>query len=84
MGYRDIPLFTGTINENLNCVKTHLNDIYDTYSKFTADQLEIESHKEPAWIKARGKDPYNMKRIRNEMNLSEIYQYYDELNHTKL
>lgn len=53
-GYNDIPEYNGEVVELPDDVEDILNQVWDEYGAFTADQLENLSHREAPWIKARG------------------------------
>jgi len=64
------------INENLpSDIKNHVNNILDSYAKYSATELEIMTHQEFPWIEARGGVPTNQ-RCFNEINNKTMYKYY--------
>lgn len=61
-GWQEIPkrgsIFPSKTNTIENSLKSFLNDVWEKYGKFSADQLEFMTHQEEPWQKARaGIDP---------------------------
>ena len=65
-------------NFNNEDLKSFLNDVWNTFGKFSADQLEYMTHQELPWINARnnvgGTEPSN-----NIISKKDIFTYYNSL-----
>ena len=55
--------------------KSFLERVWSTYGKFDGYQLEILTHKEQPWIKARGNTP-EMQRCTNVISNEDMRDYY--------
>ena len=58
-----------------NDIKNHVNNILDSYAKFTATELEIMTHQETPWLEARSGVPTN-ERCNNEIKNDTMHRYY--------
>lgn len=60
-GWQEIPKHSALFQKSKiaeNSLKSFLNDVWEKYGKFSADQLEFMTHQEEPWQKARvGVDP---------------------------
>lgn len=76
-GYNDIPRYDGEVVMLSEDISDILNQVWDEYGSFTADQLESITHQESPWIHAReGVSPlaYSDKAISDR----DIYKCYIE------
>lgn len=55
-----------------------LNSVHFTYNKFNGDQLEMLSHSEDPWIKARG-DLEEWEVCTNPIKIEDMVKYYRKL-----
>ena len=55
-----------------------LNSVHFTYNKFNGDQLEMLSHSEDPWIKARG-DLEEWEVCTNPLKIEDMVKYYRKL-----
>ena len=55
-----------------------LDKIYDTYSKYDADELEYMTHQETPWKKARS-GVSSIDSSNNKIDLKEIFRYFNRL-----
>ena len=76
-GWRDIPksAFKPNLPDEL---ETLLQQVWDAYGSFTADELEAISHEEKPWKNAR-KGINNGEACANEISNYDILQYYSSL-----
>lgn len=75
-GWDDIPVFKGIINLPSQVIEV-LQEVWDTYGDFTADQLERLTHSEAPWIEAR-KDVDINEISTQKINIDTIYNYYSK------
>lgn len=59
-------------------LKSFLNDVWNTFGKFSADQLEYMTHQELPWINARN-NVNNMEPSNNIISQKDIFIYYNSL-----
>lgn len=56
-------------------VKSHVDNVLDSYASFTSSKLEIMTHQEDPWLKAR--EGYNeYQRCEVEISETIILEYY--------
>lgn len=77
-GWMDIPKTEMDSDAILDeRAKSVLDNVYKLYGKYTADQLELMTHKEDPWITARGTCAPN-DYCRNPISMSAMRNYYGQ------
>lgn len=76
-GWEDIPVYNGNINFEQENTESFLNQVYDVYGDYTADELEMITHRELPWKNAR-KGISAGEYSRNPILLSDMRDYYGE------
>lgn len=76
-GWEYIPQYEDDIKLDNPQTANFLEKVYDVYGEYSADQLEMITHKEEPWIKARqgcAAGAYS----RNPISLKDMRDYYAE------
>ncbi len=77
-GRNEIPKINNVIVEISEEIKRLLDEIWDVFGKYDGDELEILTHKEEPWIKAR-KNIAATAPSNEEISYTDIYSYYSSL-----
>lgn len=76
--WNEIPKNDTTIQFENNDIMSFLNDIWNKFGSYSADELEYMTHQETPWINARknntSNEPSNQK-----ISLKDIFNYYNAL-----
>lgn len=59
-------------------LQSFLEDIWNKFGKFSADELEYMTHQESPWINAR-KNSNELQRSSTQISLKDIFVYYNSL-----
>lgn len=76
-GWRDIPYKSTNARISQDVVQL-LEQVWDAYGNFSGDELELISHNEQPWIKARG-NCTSSEACYNEISKKDILEYYSSL-----
>lgn len=75
-GWDNIPMYHGQVSLPQQVLGV-LQEVWETYGGFTADQLERLTHSEEPWIKARKNSGVNEVST-NKISIDTIYNYYSK------
>lgn len=75
-GFQIIPMFVGDVSRLPEGFLSFSKEIFDSYGKFSGDELEKINHQEMPWIKARGdlKPWQNGNTVISEDDMKEYYR----------
>lgn len=77
-GWHEVDQINKSITFKNSNVQNLLEDIWDKFGRFQADELEMMTHREDPWIKARaGSSPTQASR--NKISRRDIFLYYNAL-----
>lgn len=76
-GWNEVPQTKEPNLEN-DDLKSFLNDVWNTFEKYSADQLEYMTHQELPWINARN-NISNIEPSNNIITKKDIFTYYNSL-----
>ena len=76
-GWEDIPQYRETIEFDDDQTAPFLDDVYEVYGGYTADELESLTHRELPWKNARHNIPSGAY-SRNPISLNDMREYYKE------
>lgn len=76
--WKTIPKKNMTFNFNNSDLESFLNIIWNTFKKYSADELEFMTHQETPWKKAReGLEPFDSSN--KKLDLKDIFMFYNKL-----
>lgn len=76
--WNEVPKIDETIKFENDDLESFLNDIWEKFKDFSADELEYMTHQETPWINAR-RNTISNERSNNKIDLKDIFNYYNEL-----
>ncbi len=76
-GWEEIPQYNLPISFNEPDIASFLDQVYDVYGDYDADRLEIITHNEEPWLRARNGCPMGVY-SRNPISQNDMRDYYGE------
>ena len=75
--WNEVPKINEEIHFENDDLQSFLNDIWEQFGIYSADELEYMTHQETPWINARNKSLADTGH--NKIDLKDIFNYYNEL-----
>lgn len=76
--WNEVPKNNKEIKFKNNDIMSFLNDIWNKFGAYSADELEYMTHQELPWINAR-KNSKSDEKSNNKISLKDIFNFYNAL-----